>query len=289
MIPYIILTLSVFCIASQSVFGGFYNRKNEGARAASSLYNLLQIGSAFLLWTVLWLIDFGFDPCVIPYGLLFGVFYTVCLVGMIYAIATGPVALTSLFLQLSLIGTTLWGFLFWDAPVTPTAVIGLLLVAVALFLCLYEGRGGEKRITKRWFLFAMMTFLGNAGCSIVQRTQQTDFSGEYSELFMFVAMALSTATVLFLFLRGDRSETKTILRRSWFHPLGAGVCNVLLNLFVMLLAVSSLSPTLIYPVIAVGGLIVTMIFSIVAFRERFRPWQWLGVALGTLAVGILSI
>ena len=55
-------------------------------------------------------------------------------------------------------------------------------------------------------------------------------------------------------------------------PVAAGVTNVLLNLAVIILATSELSPSLIYPVLAVGGLAVTMLFSIFAFKEKLKWW-----------------
>jgi multidrug transporter EmrE-like cation transporter len=42
-------------------------------------------------------------------------------------------------------------------------------------------------------------------------------------------------------------------------------------------------------VIAVGGLAVTSIFSLVAFKEKLHWWQWVGVAVGAVAVALLSL
>ena len=47
--------------------------------------------------------------------------------------------------------------------------------------------------------------------------------------------------------------------------------------------------SIIYPVLAVGGLIIVTVFSKYVFKEDMRWWQWVGVIVGTLAVGILSI
>ena len=69
----------------------------------------------------------------------------------------------------------------------------------------------------------------------------------------------------------------------------AGICNLILNVFVMLMAVTDLSPSLIYPVIGVGGLAVITVFSLLVFKEKMRWWQWLGVAVGAIAVLLLSI
>jgi drug/metabolite transporter (DMT)-like permease len=69
----------------------------------------------------------------------------------------------------------------------------------------------------------------------------------------------------------------------------AGVCNFALNFFVILLASSSLSPSLIYPVMSVGSLACITVASIFLFKEKMKWWQWLGVAIGAMAVTILSL
>jgi drug/metabolite transporter (DMT)-like permease len=55
------------------------------------------------------------------------------------------------------------------------------------------------------------------------------------------------------------------------------------------LATSELSPSLIYPVVAIGGLMLTTVFSAFVFKEKMHWWQWVGVLIGSVAVGILSI
>lgn len=106
---------------------------------------------------------------------------------------------------------------------------------------------------------------------------------------MVIAIAISTLFYWILYLRSDRSDTKSILRNATVFPVGAGLCNVVLNFLVILLATSAVPSSLVYPVIAVGGLAVTSIFSFVAFHEKLRYWQWIGIGIGTVAVVLLSI
>ena len=290
--PYLYLALSLCFLASGSIFGGYYNRRCEGRRGTASLYNLILMCSALLGWVILFLTDPSFDVGVIPYAVGFAATFTLCQIGLINALRTGPVALTSLLLQLSLIGVTAWGFFFWSAPFTLTVGIGLALVVISLWLCLYSGKQeGESKahISLKWFIFAMMAFVGNAGCSIIQRTQQMKYEGKHGNFLMVVAILLSAVFCLVDYLRSDRADTRVILKTAAPFPIAAGICNMLLNLFVILLATSPLSPSLIYPVIAVGGLAVTSIFSLVAFKEKLRWWQWAGVAVGAVAVALLSL
>jgi drug/metabolite transporter (DMT)-like permease len=69
----------------------------------------------------------------------------------------------------------------------------------------------------------------------------------------------------------------------------AGGLNGFLNLFVILLATSPLSSSLVYPVIGVGSLMITTLFSTFVFKEKMRWWQWIGIITGMAAVAILSL
>ena len=280
---------SLLCLSSTNILGTAYNRKNKKRIGISQIYNLLLVLSAFVVWLVSFLMDRRFDLKVIPYALIFAFCYTVGNFGVINSLKTGSVMLTSLFGKLSLIVTTIWGFFFWDTPFTYLTGIGLAMTAISIFLCLYNGKGEKKRKTDpKWFFYLSLVLIGNAGCTVVQKTQQMDFDGEYGSFFMLVAVGASLFFFGVMYLGSDKRDTGAIVKVSWYFPVSAGVANALLNLFVILLATSSLSPSLIYPLLAVGSLAVVMVASLFIFKEKMRPWQWIGVALGALAMAILS-
>ena len=287
--PYVYLLVSVFMGASSSVFGKFFGRKNEGVKDATKLYNFLQLTSVFSIWFIVYTFNFSFEVCVLPYCLLFAACFTVCNVGIINALKHGPTTLTALFNSLSLIVTTIWGFLFWETEVSLIVLTGLTLVTIAIYLCLYTGKKEDKKFSWKWLLFVLMAFLGNAGCSIVQRTQQIQFSGQHKYMLMTFATLLSATACFVIYLCGDKTNSKEILKKSWYFPVTAGICNVVLNLFVMLLATSPLSPSLIYPVIGVGGLMVVTLVSLFVFKEKLKWQQWLGIVIGAIATVLLSI
>lgn len=290
MLPYIYLISSVMFVASTNIIGTIYNRKNAGRRGLAPLYNLLLLSAVVVCWMVMFLTDRSYDVAVIPYALVFCLCYTLAMVGTINALKTGPVMLTSLFGQLSLIGVSVWGFFFWNETFSAITGVGLALTAVALWLCLYRGRSSEQvKFTPSWFGYVLLVFLGNAGCSIAQRTQQIDFAGQYGNFMMLTATGVSLVVFLVTYLVSDRSDTRTIVRCSWYLPMLAGLSNAMLNLFVIFMATSPLSPSLIYPVIAVGSLIVITLVSLFIFKDKMKWWQWCGVALGAVATGLLSL
>ena len=286
---YVYLLSATTCIAMTGIFGAYYNRKNT-ENGASALYSFVQMCSGFGCWLLLFLMDFSFHVAVLPYALLFSIGYTLSMVGMIKALDTGSVALTSLIMQLSLIGTTIWGFFFWDSKVTWLVVVGLLLVVIALILCLYDGKEEkEKQKNKKWLLYVGIMFVGNACCTIVQKTQQMIFNGQYGNQMMCCATLFALIFCAVRFLRGEKGDVRRMVKTSVHFPILSGVSNVFNNFFVLLLAVSTLSPSFIYPVLAVGGLMITMLFSLFAFKEKMKWWQWLGIFVGCCAVVLLSI
>lgn len=287
--PYLYLTLSVFMVASTSVFGKIFNKQNSERRDTSTFYNFLLMISVCLGWGGLYAVDFSFDIGVLLYSALFAICYITSNIGIINALKYGPTAITSLLINLSLILTTIWGFIFWDAEISITVIIGLVLVIASIVLCLYSREKEEKAFSCKWLIYVTLAFLGNAGCSIVQRTQQMEYNGQHGNMLMFFATGACAIACLVLYLQSDKRDTKAMFKYSWWVPVCAGVCNVVLNVLVMLMAVTDLSPSLIYPVIGVGGLAVVTVFSLVVFKEKMRWWQWLGIAIGAVSVVLLSV
>ena len=195
-------------------------------------------------------------------------------------------------MQASLIGVTIWGIIFWNAKFTPLVCIGLVLVTIGIALCILDKKTGEnnsKGISLKWLIFATLMFLTNAVCSIMQREQQIRYSGQHGSLLMVGVTAIATAVCFVIWKKDETTDFKVILKKDWVWPVFAGVGNFLLNVFVILLATSYLSSSLIYPVLAVCGLFVTTMFSLFAFKEKLKWWQWVGFVIGTVAIALLNL
>lgn len=286
--------LFLICIVAfgvcQNILCAAYNRKTAGNADATLLYTFLLIGSAFLCWVAAFIIDVQVSADVIIYSLLYALGFTVAHWALANALRVGPIAITSLIVQLSLIGATVWGFVFWDAAFRTYTLIGLCLVAVALWLCLKgKSNGKEKNVSFVWLVYALLAFAANAVCTIVQKTQQISSEGKYGTFCMLLAVGFSLLANGAGLLRKRSAVNWKCLKGNWIFPALAGVCNGLINLFVIRLAVGTLSPGLIYPVIAVGTLAMTTVCSSLVFREKMSIRQWIGIVIGAAGVIFLSI
>ena len=286
---YFLLIFSVFFSASSGIFGKLFNRQNEGNHGGQTFYNFLNLTSICIGWGILFLFDPSFDVGVLRFSALFGISFAFTFWGLISALECGPTTLTSLFLSLSLILATVWGLFFWGAEFNSFILIGLVLVIIAIVLCLYDGKKAEKSISLKWIFYIVLVFLANATCTIIQRTQQMKYDGKYGTMMMFFATLISALVFAFVFFKSDKRDVGVMMKKSGWIPIFAGVCNVALNLFIIILATSTLSPSLIYPVVSIGNLAVVTLFSLFMFKERMRWWQWLGMAVGAVAVGLLSL
>lgn len=285
---YIYLVLSVFMSASSTLFGNLFNKQCQEKKNTSTLYNFLLLTSVFLCWSMLYVFDLSFDVAVLGYSILFAVFYTTCKFAIINALKHGPMMLTSLFVGLSLILTTIWGFFFWDVSITVSVITGVVLVSIAIYLCLYTDKKDGKEFSWKWLVYALLALVSNAGCSIVQRTQQIQFNGKYGNMLMFFATLFSVLVYTVFYLKNRKENMLREVKHLWWIPVVSGMCNVVLNVFVMLMALTDLSPSLIYPIIGVGSLGVTTIASLVIFKEKMCWWQWVGIGIGAIAIALLS-
>jgi drug/metabolite transporter (DMT)-like permease len=292
--PYLYLVGALLCLSTLSIFGTAYNRKNAGRKGITALYNLLLCASACVTWGVIYAFDFSFDAKALLYSLGFGVCYAVVMISLIKALSKGPIALTSLIVQLSLIGTTIWGFMFWNSWDKSKALLvisGLLLVVISLTLCLFNGSDKKHgaRFSWKWLFFAILSFIANAGCSIFQKSEQIALNGKHGSMFMFFSVLLATIICGVYFIFSKKHSVKEVVKSAGIFPLLAGVGSALGNMFVVLLASTPLSPNVIYPTVAVGCLVINSIASAFVFKEKLAWWQWVGILVGAVAVTLLSI
>lgn len=216
------------------------------------------------------------------------------MIGHIKALKSGSVAMTAFIKQLSLVCVSFWGFAFWNTPLTTNTLIGLILIAIALSLCFFTGNkkansSSTPAITLKWLFYAVILIIGNAGCSIVQRYEQMAFDGKHGSMLMVFGPLFSALTCLLLFLREEKPNWQEVVKSSWHLPTAAGISSAVLNLFIILMVSTTLSPSVIYPGIAVGGLTITTLSSVVFFRERLKNSQWIGLGVGVVALIFLNI
>lgn len=285
---YILLIATCFFVAGGGVFNGIFTRKYAAYRGVSAYCTMLYMIAALLGWGILYALHFSFQPAVLLYSVLFGICFAGANVAFVLAIKNGPVSLSNLILQLALIATALWGLVFWGAKWSLTVGAGLLLVVAALILIMVQKGKGEK-ITLKWALFSFISFLFNAGCAISQKSQVLAYEGQHGIMMMFFGIVFATLLVAVWCMIACPEKPMKLLKEGGWAPFLSGATNALHNLIIITLAGGVLSPSLIYPTIAVGGIGINTIASCLLLKERLSARQWMGIALGAAAAVLLSV
>jgi uncharacterized membrane protein len=286
---YICLAAAMCSSAMLSIMSSLFGKKNPNAAHASALYSAVVTASACLTWGIICLCNGGVDLRAIGYSVLYGISYTLAMIGMFCAYQLGSTSLTAFIKQLSLIGVALWGFLFWNNTLTANIAIGLALIVAALYLCFKPDRKTkDNAISVKWCAFAFMLLTGNAGCSIIQKYQQLAFDGEYGNGFMLFGAAFAFLCS-FAYAKKEHARVGEIKKASFIFPILGGISSAVLNLFILLLISSPLSESIIFPGIAVGGLIITMLFSVLAYGEKLPVHRWIGLGVGAVALVFLNL
>ena len=280
---FLYLFLAMSFSAAITVGGRLYNTKCADLRGVSYLYSALTSAFAASTWFVLWIFDFSFDIKVLPYAVVYGVCYVLFTFGMLGA-------LTALVKQIALVCVSVWGFVFWDTPLTLIGGIGIALIVISLSLCLLtKEKSGKDHSAAKWMIFAIMIIVENSGCSIIQRYQQIAFNYDHKYMLMFFALLFSAACCVLISLRKDKTNWGIAVRTSWAAPALAGCGSALSNVFILLMVKSNFSPLILYPGVAVGGLMLTVIVSLFFFREKLRPMQIAGLIVGAVALVLLNL
>jgi len=281
---YMMLVVIIAGLAWQNISQKIYNEKVGGgactfaticAFVAALFFGGLSIGT------------FSFNSGFILYSILFGVAYSVSFVFMFLAIREGSLALTSLVVSYSLILPTLYGLIFLNEKIRESLIVGLVLLVTSLFFINAE-KGQTRQVTAKWGVYAFLSFLGNGGCTIIQRLQQIQFSGNYKNEFMMIALLMSAVVLMIFATVFVKESVFSNFRKGGIYGVLCGIANAVVNLLVMILS-NRMPISVMFPIVSAGGIVVSFFVSRFLYKETLNKMQYIGFSLGILSIIFLNI
>ncbi len=294
MFLYFILGVTALTATVQNIFKQKFNEK---CRVSSAyFFSAMTAAVAMLFFIVINLFynkDWYYNAGLLLPSAAFGISYATASVFSVLAIFCGPLAKTSLLISCSLLIPSFYGIIVQGTPITPTLVIGTLLLVVTLFLVNSEKKDApeEKKITLKWIIFALLAFIGNGMCSTVQTAKQDFYGNDGNNVFMIVALAIvvTLLTVAAFCFKNERPYVKVSAQKGWFLAFLCGAANGLTNFFVMLLNANKFPASVLFPVVSGGGLLMIFLWSVLIKKEKFTVPQYVGYALGVVSLVLLNI
>lgn len=180
--------------------------------------------------------------------------------------------------------------LFYGDGVSALKILGIVLALVAVYLVSHK-ESADKADDKLWWLFPLIIFI----CSGI-----IDSSINYAQRFLvtdlnFDAFLSSIFSTAFLFgvsvLIYQLASKKEVFQ---WQTVPAGIilgCINYATMYTIIKALNSgvLEPSALFPINNLSILTLSTIISVMVFKEKLSPKNWIGVVLSLLAIFILGL
>ena len=275
--------ISVFATTIQSVFKKKVNAKCSGCE----FYVSTMIAFFSLLYFLLTTANKSFSPELLPYCIGMGVCFAMASVTCVLAIGCGSLGLTNLVLAYSKIIPIGWSLIFWGESLGGIQILGLVLLALS-FIFTYAKRGSGEKFTLKWVILVILLFVSNGSCLLFIKMQQIRFGGARDGSFMIYSLIIAVALLLVAAIFREGKKAKTALRYGVVWSGASGIFNGIGNYF-SFLCLSRIPTSIYYPISSAGDLVLTFIFSVALFREKFTKSQVVGFILGIASMVLINI
>ncbi len=232
----------------------------------------------------------------IPAAAIFGLGFSLTVYYNLKALHNGPVSITTLIVNFSLVMPLAYSFIWLNEDITPLRIIGILLIIVCMIIFTNPKVTGEEKISAKWIISALLSLLFNGIISLIQKIYALQTGNGYAAPYLMYCYIFATifSILICIFTNINRTgEDRIDLRRFFTLPmcgiaLLCGFSNSFLNYMVLLLA-TMMDGAIVYPAVQGGGPIITTIISMIFFGEKL-PWKkGAAILLGVAAIVLLNL
>ena len=296
------IPLLLISILAASLNSTLLHKARLGGDGAIFKFNLM----TSLVWCVLLFAVNGFSLTLsreaIIFGLIYGVTQTLFILFKTAAMNSGPVSITTLIGNCSLIVSVAACFIFWREPVTVADVLGLITLVVGILLTTYSGRSGE--FTLRWKIYTCFFFIAAAGVGLSFKAFAKSGSDGAGDMMLIasIMMLLSYGAILTAgAIRGRCSaknasvadtENSVNARREKLIfisvSLISGVLSCAYNRLNIYLS-GVLDGVIFFPSFNGGVVVLSTLLSMLLLGEHLGARKLIGIATGIVGICIIGI
>ena len=268
-----------------------YSALLHANRQGDSVFEALRFNALVAVFSAILALALGARQLPQRETLLCGAAYGVALAAYLFcksqALATGPMAATTLIGCSSLVFQTLLGSVFWRETVTLAQILGVVLMLAAM-LCSVDG-GLEKGGSRRWKLYCAGLVIANTAVGMIFKLHQSTAAAAQTHELLVAGFGLG-ALMLGICCRILPSSARKAppLRRKLV--LWAVLCSLASCGYNLLNArLSGLLPSIVfYPVFNGSVLVFALPVSVIFFREKITGRNAVGILLAVAAVLLLG-
>ncbi len=283
------LFASIVMESFKNIFSNYFGKKGLNTFSDAVFFNILACLGAVIFFLIC---SFNFQISTFSFimAIIFSVSSSGALLFSLLAMATGPMSYSLLFTYMGMIIPTVYGIIYFNQPVKAVQIVGFLLMIATVYLGVAQKE--ENKISVKWLLYAILSFITNGSLGIVQQVHQSSSYAHEANVFMLWTYILATliSIVVFMFVRKeDRKKSLSIVKtKMTVLGLFAGVLFGAVNVINLLLSVK-LPSILFFPVVNGGVLVFSTVAAIFFFKEKPNRMQTIGIVTGIIAVCLLGL
>ena len=227
---------------------------------------------------------------VLTWGILYGLTQALFVYFKVKAMGTGPVSITTLIGNSSLLISIGVSYIVWGESVTSWDLVGLLMLCTGIVLANYKKE--NEQYNPKWKFFVVGFFVFAAAVGLVFKAFGKTACSEQTNSMMLVSSVVMIGFYLILSLRtgGIKPEITGVMRSKKFLLISgcAGVLSCLHNRLNIMLS-SKIDAIIFFPSFNGGVIILSSILSVLIYGEKLTRRQVVGICLGIAAVIVIGV
>lgn len=289
---YVLFLIIIGCAMVNNVFKNLFANGKTLTDGDNAIYNVIACG----IGAPMALLGTGFSAISAPslfVAILFGISMAGVAITTIRALRMGPMSLTLLFGDFSMVIPILAGILLWGEGVTPWKAAGIAVMFAAIYFMVYQkGEAGKGR--KKTGTWAMWAALYGLTCGLMAFFEALQTKSGRGESAMFLFWGFTTATLvllLYLFFCNRKPETAMTVKLFGMENLNgllvgiAGGISHIVSMKLLLL----MDASVLYPLKAGICIAANALLGHFLFHEKLSKRQFVGLLLGFAAVMMLTM
>ena len=287
---YIYLLLIIACAMGNNLFKNTFAKGAVCTEGDNAVYNAV----ACFIGAPLALIGHSLAPMssqALLRALLFGAAMAGVAISTIRALRTGPMALTALFGNFSMVIPILFAFLLWEEPISPARIFGILVMFAAIYLIINPGKKSGEKVSRTWVLWVSLNSLA---CGLMALFQQMAAKSCPEESAMFLVAGFLFATLfmliyaLFCSRKPETRPTFPFFSRQNLNGLIVGVFGGISHICAMKILLL-MDSAVYYPLKDGLCILCNALLGRFLLKERLSRRAWVGFALGAISVLMLTV
>lgn len=205
----------------------------------------------------------------------------------------GPMSLTGIINNCSVILPVLVGCLAYHESLSKIQIFGMLFLLATLLISVEPSSTGRREISPRWYLYIFLTFLSNGLASVMMNVYSKLSPTESNSGFLAIAYLVASACLIVCAgfgARGSNAVSRRFrLTASFFGLVLIASMGAFASDALILWLNSVMPASLLYPLLNGATAVIVCITSCVYFKEKLVLRKFLAILTGIGAIVFLNL